>query len=157
MAVRAVLAEGDDDVGPEVPDGVAGRADQNIEVGIPECAVHVVETVDALDAEDRARAPQLLFPHGAEDVARGRARIADLASLAAGGREHHGLRAARGVLRQRSACDEDLIIGMGEDAEDPYARRHRHRGGTLRARRWKRRAPPRDVAVQRRRRESNPR
>ena len=62
MAVRAILAEGDDDVGLEIPHDVSDRADEDVEVGRLEPAVHVIVANDVLDAEDRARRSQLPFP-----------------------------------------------------------------------------------------------
>ena len=51
----------------------------------------------------------------AERATRRSQRIADLASLATGCRDHHHFPPSGHVFRQRPARTEGLVVGMGED------------------------------------------
>jgi hypothetical protein len=75
---------------------------------------------DVLHPEAPARLVQLPRPHLPQGPPGGDGRVTDLPGLAPGGRDDHRLPALGHVPGQGAAGAEDLVIGVGEHAQQPH-------------------------------------
>ena len=118
VAVGAVVGERDDHVRvafDQQPPDVVG---QGVRVDGIQGPVAVIQHRDVGDPEMRAGLPQLALPHPPERAPHGRRGVPDLTGLAAR-RAHHADGGALGrPLGHRPAGAEDLVVRVGEHADD---------------------------------------
>src|SRR3954470_23186989 len=119
MTVRAVGAEGQDDVGTNPSDVSRDASDDVARVRSIELLILVVEQRDLAYAQRRRGGAQLRLSNPAESrwswmaiVARTIAAVA--AAVSAGGGEQKDVHAFRAVFRERAPETQRLVVGMGE-------------------------------------------
>ena len=113
--LRALLADNPD----QTPDNFfRRRVDVRSGVGVLLSAGHarvaIVEKDEVVDAQVVGRATQLVLAHPPERLRRCVNALGDLTHVTVCGAHEANLRAAAGIMRQRSACAEGLIVRMRE-------------------------------------------
>jgi hypothetical protein len=110
MTVAAVGTERDHRIRTELADDPGHLVHQGREPGAGEGAVHVVQAAHLRDAQPLAGQPQLGLPDRGDGPPGTGRRVADLARLAPGRRQHHDLGPLPGVAGERPPGAERLII-----------------------------------------------
>ncbi len=125
VAVLAIAAVGQHDVGPELLDAIHQLAGQHHGVVLgreegfarPDRGIDVAQERQAASAEGAHGVDQFLLARGAQPGAVGDRRLAELTALAARQADHVDVDAAPRQQRERAAHEDRLVIGMCYEAK----------------------------------------
>src|SRR5262249_50873139 len=115
VTIAALWPEGDHDMWPHPPQVPNDLANHLTRIRLVEVAVGIIEEIDLANAQPSRRRIQLGLAYGAERRWAGVvAGVAEPAALAARRRHKVDLNSFGGILGQRAAITERLVVGVGQ-------------------------------------------
>src|SRR5262245_8492504 len=123
MAIRAVGAEGDDDVRLDAAQVLFDRLLRDRRRHGVERTIGIPKYADLTYAQLAGSGTQLRFARLRDDVVRRPLAIAEPPALTPRRRQQVGFDTFRCVLRQRAARPQRFIVGMSQDAHEPWCHR----------------------------------